>query len=288
MKYQTLSIIAGTAACNANCPFCISKMTGRNIKCGQINWQNFDKTCRLAQINNITNVIITGKGEPTLYPDQITQFLKHLKNFHFPIIELQTNGLVFDKQKDIYDKYLKLWHQLGLTFISLSVVDYRSSKNRQIYTPGSTSYIDLSKLINRLHKIGYSVRLSCTLIKGYIDSVSRVKQMIITAKNWQIEHLTLRRVAAPHLSADTATKQWTLKHTITPTQLLKIEKHLEKFGYRLVSFDYGGAIYDYQGQNVCFTNALTIKPKTEDIRQIIFFPDGHLRFDWQYRGAILF
>lgn len=288
MKYQTLSIIAGTAACNANCPFCISKMTGRNMKCLKTNWLNFDKACRLAQINNITNIIITGKGEPTLYPDQITQYLRHLKKFNFPIIELQTNGIILEQQKEIYDKYLNLWHGLGLTFISISIVDYRLSKNKQIYLADKGEYIDLQKLISRLHRYGFSVRLSCTLIKGYIDTIAQVKAMIATVKLWQVEHLTLRQVAAPHQSADTATKEWTIKHTISPENLLKIEKHLISFGHRLVTFDYGGAIYDYQGQNVCFTNALTLKPKTEDIRQIIYFPDGHLRFDWQYQGAILF
>ena len=34
-------------------------------------------------------------------------------------------------------------------------------------------------------------------------------------------------------------------------------------------------------------DCLTIDPSADDIRQLIFFPDGHLRYDWQYAGALL-
>ena len=288
MKYQTFSIVAGTAACNASCPYCISKMTGQAIQSTNINWINFDKSCRFAQIHNITNVIITGKGEPTLYPEQISDYLRHLKPYNFPIVELQTNAILFEKEYEKYDRYLSEWYKLGLTFISISIVDYRASKNKQVYLADRSSYINLEKLIGRLHQYGYSVRLSCTLVKGYIDSLPRIKQMIATARKWQAEHLTLRLVAAPKVSANPAVKEWTEKHTLDKTQVNIISGFLETEGHRLVTFDYGGAVYDYKNQNVCFTNALTLKPNSEDVRQIIFFPDGHLRFDWQYQGAILF
>ena len=50
---------------------------------------------------------------------------------------------------------------------------------------------------------------------------------------------------------------------------------------------HGAQVYDVQGQNVCLTDSLTIDAKSDDLRQLIFFPDGHLRYDWQYAGAIL-
>jgi hypothetical protein len=50
---------------------------------------------------------------------------------------------------------------------------------------------------------------------------------------------------------------------------------------------HGAIVYDLHGQNICLTNALTIEPRSDEIRQLIFFPDGHLRYDWQYKGAII-
>jgi hypothetical protein len=47
-------------------------------------------------------------------------------------------------------------------------------------------------------------------------------------------------------------------------------------------------VYDVDGQNVCLSNCLSNDPQTGDLRNLIFFPDGHVRWDWQYQGAILF
>jgi len=71
MKIQTFSIVAGTLACNARCPFCISKMTvenGMTLKEPKVNWRNFHKACMLAERSAVSTVMITGKGEPTLFP----------------------------------------------------------------------------------------------------------------------------------------------------------------------------------------------------------------------------
>ena len=78
MKIQTFSILAGSEACNARCPFCISKMTppsGVELKEPKVNWRNFRKACLLAKQSGVTTAMFTGKGEPTLFPKQITKFL---------------------------------------------------------------------------------------------------------------------------------------------------------------------------------------------------------------------
>jgi molybdenum cofactor biosynthesis enzyme MoaA len=288
MKIQTLSIIVGGAACNAHCPFCISQMTGKNIKVEPINVNNFHKACRLAQIDDVTNVIITGKGEPLLYPDQITEYLKSLQKFDFPIVELQTNGILLNQQPDKFDPLLKEWHRLGLTFIAISIIHYDPGINRANYIPHEKSYPDLGKMISHLHSFGFSVRLTCTLVKGGIDSVSETKTIITKSKGWGAEQLTLRKVSAPKKSHSLEVYNWTKAHELSQSNLNDIEAYLKTNGEKVATFDYGGAIYDVEGQNVCFTNALTLNKDSENFRQAIYFPDGHLRFDWQYQGAIIF
>lgn len=288
MKIQTLSIIAGGAACNARCPFCISQMTGKDILVEPINVLNFDKACRLAQISDVTNVIITGKGEPTLYPDQITDYLKHLQKYYFPIVELQTNAIVFSLEKEKYSPYLKQWHEMGLTFIAVSIVHYDPEKNRANYIPYEKNYPDLGDLTKYLHSFGFSVRLTCTMVKGCVDSAIEAKAMVKKSQEWGAEHLTLRKVATPKISQNATVYAWTKAHELTSNNMSEIESYLNENGNRIGAFDYGGSIYDVDGQNVCFTNALTLKTDSEDFRQAIYFPDGHVRFDWQYRGAIIF
>ena len=90
MKIQTFSVLAGSTACNASCPYCVSKMTPRyDMKpmLSEINWRNFIISCRFARENGVSTALITGKGEPTLFPDQISSFLHSLYMFGFPFVE---------------------------------------------------------------------------------------------------------------------------------------------------------------------------------------------------------
>lgn len=289
MKIQTFTIIVGTSACNASCPYCISKMTpsqGVDMKLKPINWINFDKACRLSQVNNVSTVLLTGKGEPLLYPEQITEFLKKMKKFDFPIVEIQTNGIVLGNDWKKYEPYLKEWRELGLNTIAISVAHYEKERNKEIYTPKG-NYYDLKEVISKLHTLGYSVRLSCVMLKDYIDSVKEVRKFIEKAKEWEVEQLTIRGVNAPNKSENKEVYDWTVKRILSKAQLLDINELLNKEGSKLMTLDHGGIVYDYNGQNVCLSDCLTIKPNTEDLRQLIFFPDGHLRYDWQYKGAIL-
>jgi len=289
MKIQTFNILAGNTNCNANCPFCISKMTPKNgMNCERpgVNWKNFKKACQLAKINLVNTVLITGKGEPLLYPDEITDFLERLDKYNFPIIELQTNALVLGRNFDRYKENLKLWGERGLSTFVISIVHYKDEKNKEIYAPNAP-YLKLTELIKNLHLAGFSVRLNCILVKNYIDSVEEVKKLIEFCTENKIEQLTLKPVEVPERVENKIIANNTKKLLISKNTEKKMQKFLEKNAVRLRTLDFGGVVYDYQGQNVCMTDCLTHKPYSADLRQLIFFQDGHLRYDWRYAGAIL-
>src|SRR3989344_5544133 len=147
MKVQTFSIVAGSEACNARCPFCISKMTppmGVAFKEPPVNWRNFRKACQLAKACYVTTAMITSKGEPTLFPKQISKYLRAIEKFEFPIIEIQTNGIPIAERPSVYGKYLAEWYELGLTTLAISIVHWEAEKNRQVYLPHKKEYINLS------------------------------------------------------------------------------------------------------------------------------------------------
>jgi hypothetical protein len=56
-------------------------------------------------------------------------------------------------------------------------------------------------------------------------------------------------------------------------------------GEELMRLVHGAVIYDVNQQNVCLTDSLTIDQQKEEIRQLIFFPDGRLVYDWVFAGA---
>ncbi len=135
MKVSTLSIVCGTDACNASCPYCISKITGTEDipKTPAINYTRLKKACQLAENSGATTVLLTGKGEPTLYMDQILEFLSSLQNFNIPIVELQTNGIILSKNQDTYLRELRRGR---LDTICLSIVHWvRSFLNAKAFWP---------------------------------------------------------------------------------------------------------------------------------------------------------
>ena len=56
----------------------------------------------------------------------------------------------------------------------------------------------------------------------------------------------------------------------------------------LMELAHGAEVFDVYGQNFCLSNCL--KRTTEDVskmRNLIFFPDGHIRYRWDLPGAII-
>lgn len=290
MKIQTFSIVAGSEACNARCPFCISKMTvphGVTPKEPEVNWRNFHKACELARSCGVTTAMLTGKGEPTLFPNQITRYLEEMREFAFPLIEVQTNGIPFMDRPDEYGPHLDRWHDLGLTLFAVSVVHHDPEKNRQIYLPHRERYIDLPELVARLKGRGFSLRLACVMAQGFVDSPEELEGLIGFARSHGVEQLTVRPVNKPDASRSDEAATWAAAHALPDESLASIVDHLENRGHRLMTLMHGAVVYDVGGQNVCLTDSLTIESTGEDLRQLIFFPDGHLRYDWQYPGAVL-
>ncbi len=230
--------------------------------------------------------MITGKGEPTLFPDQVTRYLEELERFDFPLVEIQSNGIPTADRKPVTKEHLRTWYEKGLNTIAISIVHYKPEKNREVYLPYRQSYIDLPELIRYLHSERFSVRLACVMADGFIDSAEEVQNLINFAKENGVEQLTARPVNKPEDSRDPVAYKWAEEHHLKEYQKEGIRNYVDVNGHKLMELPHGATVYDVDGQNFCMANSLTL-PNDEDIRQLIFFPDGHLRFDWQYEGAIL-
>lgn len=290
MQIQTFSIVAGTSACNAKCPFCVSRMTGNNCrKPSEPNWRNFDIACRLAHKSGCTTAMLTGKGEPTLWPDQITSYLKRLsKTNFFPIIEMQTNGIHI-ADNHITDDCLKNWYNLGLTTIAISICHYKSEMNRSIYTPHRDKYIDIIDLLNRLHNIGFSTRITNIMLDGFIDDFNQVRQMILFAKYNQVRQLTFVPVNKPEDTQDMGCSDFVTKHYIDKCRIEDIKQQLINTGAkRILQLPHGATVYDYDGQNFCWSHCLSQEDDSIDhFRNLIYFPDGRLHHRWDLEGSVI-
>jgi len=279
---QTLSIVTGSKACNANCPYCVSKMTPcsvNNFK--EINWRNFEIACDLAKMSKVNTVLLTGKGEPCLYPSHIMSCLLKLMPYNFPFVEVQTNGI--ELMKDSFDTWLKQFYTHRLTHIAISIVHYEDSRNKKIF--GVNYNVNLPYLIKKLHSIGFTVRLTCISIKDYIDNAKDFGELVIYAKDMNVKQLTIRPVTTSEFSVNKEVLNWI--NSNPPRDFEGIQKTVDVNGQLLLPLAHGANIYQYRRQNVCVSSALTRNPDSNEIRQLIYFPDGMLAYDWQYEGAVL-
>ena len=299
MKIQTFTIVVGGNKCNASCPYCVSKLTGKTIcsdKVEDINIRNFHKACQFAKMSGVSTILLTGKGEPLLYPDHITKYLKVLQEYNFPFIELQTNGI---ELPHLSKHLLEKWYNLGLTTVSLSCVHWVTSKNKEIFGSQYVKYDNIGDCsfqdyIDICHKSKFSVRVSCVMVKGYIDSVDMIQEFADKCKELTVEQFTVRPVtnikyshADNNSDAKTKIYQWILRNRIERKDIKSIKEYFDVYATILLDLAHGARVYDYKGQNLSISNCLTETTNPDDIRQLIFYQNGRLMYSWTNPGAII-
>lgn len=281
MKTHTFSVVVGTAACNAACPFCVSKMTKSEAsKVAEPNWRRFKVACDIVEQarDGLVSVLLTGKGEPLLFPDQIAEYLYRM-NCRFPLIDLQTNGILVKK----HIKDFKHWRDRGLTLVCLSITHVESKKSNALM--GITQNYDIWDTVKALKDIGLAVRLNCTMLKSGMCKTDDAERLINTCFIENVEQLTFREVTRPEYARDRKIVNWIKKEEVGGA-CNRLMHYLEmKNAVRLLELPHGAIVYDYNGQNVCVSNCLTGTTDPNDIRQIIFFPEGQIMYDWRYPGA---
>jgi pyruvate-formate lyase-activating enzyme len=300
MKATSMSIVVGDRSCNARCPFCISRLTTAiriEPKAGvRVDADRFNNACRYAVSCGVNTVILTGNGEPTLFPELLTFYAREAAE-HFPLVELQTNGIVLYRMlKDNQAILSPYHHDLSLnkvTTFAISCVGWGNGLQHAIMQPDGER-IDLWELVDMLHDHGKSVRLSCVMFCGGVQDIYGVYEMARIAKKHAVEQLNFTPVTHPRselfdLSDKMeAVRSWIAQYSLTPPQWRIIQHHLDENATLLLEQLHGARIYDYLGQNICLSNCLTHSTDPETMRQLIWYPDNHLRYSWEYPGAIIF
>lgn len=301
MKIQTFSIVAGTRACDANCPFCVSKMTGFETlpKTKTIHRLNFEKAVNFAIRGDCSTCLITGKGEPTLYPDEIEKYLKMMREMGdpFPFVEIQTNLLFLlkaiesneERKIQMTENMLSKWKNLGLNTIAVSVVDSTEKNNAKIYDPNYSNY-NLSEAMWLLKDLGFTTRLCVMMLSGVVSDPEDIDRLIKFCKMSGIAQLTVRSVRKPNINTDKEASDFVKTNGLNENQENRIARHIESRGTKLMNLMHGNhkaGVYDIDGQNICLSDCLTIEPNYDEIRTLIFYSDGRLYYDWQYEGARL-
>ncbi len=292
MKIGTFTIVCGNSACNARCPCCISQMTppAESVKDKDVNWRNFDIACQFAKECGATTALITGKGEPTLRPDLVGKYIKKAREQKFCFIELQTNGIIF---KDEFGLQLaKQWYDAGLTLVCMSILHPYAVQNSQAMYPQGPVY-NVWAIAEKLHEIGLSVRINLTMTTLLSEELQlpqavllNLKKFVDFGREYKIEQLTARPVNMPD-GCDNEVARWVKTHRIEGVEKMCQDYLIGNMATPLLNLGHGATIYDWNGQNICVNNCLTESKNPEDIRQLIFLPNGRLVYSWVFSGAVI-
>lgn len=288
-----LSLVVGSNACMAKCPFCVSgetpckeNMTVEDI--GFVASMKLKKAIMLAENSGVDTVMLTSRGETLLYPEDITYYMGMLRGKRFPFIELQTNGLILAKKWEEYEEKLHSWFAQGLSTITISNVSYSPKINSTVYTNNDKKYMDLPGLIEKLHKIGFTVRLTCVMCNDWMDTSKKVQGYLTFAKNNSVEQVTMRPLNDEYRRK--SAQDWITEHKIPEDKLMEIWNWMNENGTALLEIPRVGTVFDVNGQNVMFSKPLT--KYTRDLspdngRNLIFFREGRVAYEWEMEGGTL-
>lgn len=329
MNISTFSIVVGTRSCDASCPFCISHSTGfEQVSDKDIRWDAFSRAVAMARNaeDGPPTLLLTGKGEPTLYPTEITMYLEALRLMSridtmdtpagevelvqpiFPTIELQTNAIMLGRiaQKNKNDQpltdresellsHLSLWRKCGLSTVAISTVGVNEKHNKQVYLHHRHEpYPPLADTVKFLHSYGLQVRICVMMQQGMVCTPEGVKEVLDWCREQRVEQLTIRPIRRPKnkLSVmQNETDRYVMQYGLEDVQEEVIAEWIKKTGHHIRTFTAGEhefKVYDINGQEIVLGDCLTVSTKPNTIRTLILYPrSGDIGYHWQYPSARL-
>lgn len=150
--------------CNAKCSFC------RN-NCMKKEEYNLERIIsQLDKKINLFDTIYIAGGEPTLKNDDVIKLIDRYKNRNITVVSNGTNKL-----QELYTKYGDLNYNLDYM---ISRHSHDDEENARIFGIPSSNFLSLYELINQNKKRILPLSLSCTCIKGGMDSAKKIIEYI--------------------------------------------------------------------------------------------------------------
>jgi hypothetical protein len=271
LKAENLTISVPNAGCEKNCPYCVSRMTGYVDNDYPKMLRNVNKVIHVARAAEVTSVLFTGKGEPTLaYP----QLIELAGLFNFWPLELQTNGIGLSCGDD---SLLSGLYDAGFDVVAVSI-DNREELDayRELF-----SRIGREGLISR-------ITVNITDLLGEIA----FSELLAYCRTNKISQLTLRRIVTPEDPKDARTADWIARHAHDSDYRSLMEQArllVSEHGRLIRTLNHGVEVYDCGGVSFSYSDYCIQEHNLGDnVRSLVFLEDGHLYTSWNSPASILF
>jgi len=282
-KIYSVSVLVGNGACNGNCAFCAGKYLRQQAaesKTYEAWKRNFGAAIRLSARYGGWSLSLTGSGEPTCDPEEVTEALEIYNSCakngaFFPNVNLFTNGILFG-DREFADKWLPLWKHLGLTNVAVSI--HHPERWGQAAAYGLKTYPKLEDIFRNINR---HVGLRCTLLlrKGGIDNAKMYESAIRELRLLGCDNITSWPVGNPDGT----------RNEFTPSRfgLMGIRLWLKRNAKLCHGHVWGGGVYDWDGAILRITDYVSRHdPDADFVRQLVVFQDGTVAYSWIREGAL--
>lgn len=273
MKAQNLTISVPYSGCDKDCPYCVSKMTGYIDTNELLIESNLDKVRKIAEIAQVSSILLTGKGEPCLNSDWIEKYCELFRNYP---IELQTNGLKLLKEVDL----LSNLHDAGLDVLALSLDKLEDFETFQ-------------PLFAQAKLLDLVLRVTLNITK-LIPIDTTAERILGLCREAHIDQLSFRQITIPRYVEPRGKEcqdvmVW-IHNNVGQDQYSGLVEQVTRMDPRVIrKLPYGATVYDVNGIAVTwFDYCIQDQHGVDDIRSLIFQEDGHLYTAWNSPASILF
>lgn len=260
----TISVPPGGPVCDKNCPYCVSRMTGYVETDLHLMHKNLPKVQTLARAAQVTGVLFTGKGEPTLNRSALMELLEA---FNYYPCELQTNGKSLSGDLG----YIHDLADYGMNVIAVSIDTLDQF----------ASYHDM---FAKIKKEGMLSRVTIN-VTVRIPKEVRFDDLISVCNENGVDQLMLRQIVIPnYVDRNSKTAQW-IEEYVDPDQYSRLFAEMKtgvhNQGRFLRQLHFGPEVWDYRGVSISYSDyCVQDSNMGEDIRSLIFLEDGHLYTSW--------
>jgi organic radical activating enzyme len=268
----TISVPPGDMLCDKNCPYCVSRMTGYVKTDFHLMHRNIEKVQTLARSAQVTGVLFTGKGEPTLNRPGLMELLEA---FNYYPCELQTNGIKLSTDHQyIYDLA-----DYGMNVIAVSI-DHLSQ---------FVSYYDM---FAKIKEEGMLTRVTIN-VTDRIPKDTKFDDLIAMCRESHVDQMMLRQIVIPnYVDPNSKTAQW-ITMNVDDAQYSRLFAEMRAgvhlHGRFLRQLHFGPEVWEYNGVSVSYSDyCIQDSNMGEDIRSLIFLEDGHLYTSWNSAASAIF
>jgi MoaA/NifB/PqqE/SkfB family radical SAM enzyme len=278
-KIYSVSAVLGGPACNADCSGCAGKVLRDDIKkSGEYNKapRNIVAASRLALNYGAWTLSLTSSGEPTLYPEAITDTLETLKKegVSWPFINLFTNGITINEDWETMEANLLKWKELGLTSVVISIHSVDPVKNGVAY---GKSIMETESILEKIRSTGLCAKIVLLLGKDNVGTLSEYKHNLDILNKWGVGLIT-----SWELRTNDGKR---IAQTPSRWEMFKIRMWLMTNTTPVMGHVWGGMVRSYKGMNIRLTDYVSKHSRWNNyLRQLVLLPGGKVSYSWFQKG----